>query len=85
MAQMFYLLRRNITLTRTALTAASIGALSALTGALIWQLRDNLHVLGVILIATVFYGTAVMGLKIIRPSELKALLGRGRPGGGGEG
>ncbi len=85
MAQMFYLLRRNISLTQTALTAVSIGVLSALLGVLIWQLRDNLHVLGVILIATVFYGTAVTGLRIIRPSELKALLGRGRPGGGGEG
>jgi len=74
MAQMFYLLRRNISLARVSLTAAPVAALSALMGLLVWLFRDELHVLLVIAIATVRYGTAVMGFGIIRPSELKGLL-----------
>lgn len=77
MAQMFYLLRRNISMSRIAITLFTTGLLAALMGVVIWLLRDRLHVLAVILIAAAAYIPAVVALGIIPLSELRSLLRRG--------
>jgi hypothetical protein len=47
---------------------------SGVMGLIVWQLRDRVHVLGVIAVAAGFYTAAVLGLKIINISEFKAIL-----------
>lgn len=77
MSQMLFLLRRNIALTHLAITATIVMVLAGLMGLLIIILRNQLHVAAVITIAACAYLAAVLTLKIIHPSEFKAILRRG--------
>ncbi len=74
--QMFYLLRRNISLAGTALMGLRIALLSAAMGLLVWLLRDRLQVMVTVAVAAAAYGGAVLALRIIPLSELAAILRR---------
>lgn len=71
--QMFYLLRRNISLTRTVSTAITLVPPAAVMGVLVWLLRDRLPVAAVIAMAAVIYGAIVVSLKIITIAEIRAV------------
>ena len=72
--QMFYLLRRNISLTATAVMALKVAALSGVTGALVWLLRDRINVLAVIAIALAVYCAAVLATGLIPLSEIVGIV-----------
>ncbi|MFA6001125.1 MAG: flippase [Thermoleophilia bacterium] len=78
LVMMFYLLRNNISLLRTLKTALILALLSAVTGVLVWLLRDRIHVLAVIAIAIVVYTAAVLALRIIPMSEIATIFRRGK-------
>ncbi|MHB1413092.1 MAG: flippase [Thermoleophilia bacterium] len=76
--QMFYLLRKNISLAGTAVTALKVTALAAAMGVLVMLLRGRLNVMVVVAIAATAYGAAVLALGIIPLPEVLGLLGRRR-------
>ncbi len=79
--QMFYLLRKNISLGDAAVMAAKVAVLTLAMALLILLIRDRIQVLAVVAVAAVAYGAAALALGIIPASEITRLLGRGpRPG-----
>lgn len=74
LAQMFYLLRRNISLAHTARMALKVAALAAAMGLLVWLTRERLPLAAVIALAAAAYGSAIIGLKIIPLAELTVIL-----------
>ncbi|MHB0915273.1 MAG: flippase [Thermoleophilia bacterium] len=79
MLQMFYLLRRNISLWRTVKTALAVALASAALGAAVFLLRDRIHVAAVIAITGAGYAAAIIALRIIPLAEIKGIL-RSKPG-----
>lgn len=79
--QMFYLLKKNISLAGTAKAALKVAVLSLTMALLILTIRDRIHVLAVVALAAAAYGAAALALGVIPVSEISGLLKRGpRPG-----
>lgn len=74
--QMFWLLKRNISLGHALVGAVKVAAAAAAMGLLVWLLKERLPVAGVIALAAAFYTVVVFAFRIIPPGELKALLSR---------
>ncbi len=74
--QMFYLLRRNISLAGTIATALKVAALAAAMGVLVLALRDRISVVAVIAVAGIAYGAAVVAFGIIPLPEIAGILRR---------
>ncbi|MHB0866580.1 MAG: flippase [Thermoleophilia bacterium] len=70
LSAMFWLLRRNISLVHTALTALRIGGLAAVMGVLVWLLRNRIPLPAVMALAAVTYGGTVVATGTIPASEL---------------
>jgi O-antigen/teichoic acid export membrane protein len=71
---MFYLLRRNISLGRTALIALRVLLISLAMGAVVLLLRGRVHVGVVVAAAGVFYIAAALIFKAVPLSEISGLL-----------
>ncbi|MDO8735472.1 MAG: flippase [Thermoleophilia bacterium] len=76
LTQMFWLLKRNISLAQTLMNAVKVAALTVLMGALVWVLRDRINVFAVIAIASVAYISAIMATGIIPLSEIRDIVKR---------
>ncbi len=79
LVQMFWLLRRNISLKLTAAMSGKIAAVTALMGVILLLLRDRMNVFIVIAVAATAYLVAIVALRIIPLSEIGELLRR-KPG-----
>lgn len=75
MLQMFYLLRRNISLARAAKTALKIALVSAGLGAAVYLLRGRVHIAAVIAITGTGYAAAIIILRIIPLAEIRGVFG----------
>lgn len=73
---MFWLLRRNITLTETLVVALKVAVLTALMGLVVWLLRGKISVFAVIAVAIAIYSPAIIAFKIIPLSEIIAIVRR---------
>jgi len=82
LTQMFWLLKRNISLMRTLANALKVAAVAGMMGALVWVLRDRIDVFAVIAIASVAYIAAVLATGIIPLAEIRDILKRKSPGAG---
>ncbi len=81
LVQMFYLLKKNISLAGTAMTALKVAVLTTAMALLILLIRDRIHVLAVVAVAAAAYGAAALALGVIPLSEISGLLSRGpKPG-----
>lgn len=76
LAQMFWLLRRNISLPRTALLIMKVAVLAGAMGVLVWLLRGRINTAGIIVAAGAFYAAEVIIFRIVPLGELKPLLSR---------
>lgn len=74
LTQMFYLLRRNISLSHTTLLVIKVALLAGAMGVLVWLLRGRMHPAGIIAAAGVFYAAEVVIFRIIPLGELKSLM-----------
>lgn len=74
--QMFWLLRRNISLGNALLGGVRVAAAAAAMGLLVWLLEGKLPLAGVIALAAVSYTAVVFAFRIIPPGELRTLLSR---------
>lgn len=78
--QMFWLLRRNISLAATAVMALKVAAPVAVMAVLVWVLRDRINVFAVIAAAVIVYTPAIIAIGIIPLSEIREILHRGSGG-----
>ncbi|MHB8159383.1 MAG: flippase [Thermoleophilia bacterium] len=76
LTQMFWLLRRNISLAGTAIMALKLAALTAVMGLLVWLLRERINVFVVIALAMLVYAPAVVAFGIIPWQEIREILSR---------
>lgn len=76
LTQMFWLLRRNISLAETAIMALKLAALTGVMGLLVWLLRDRMNVFVVIALAALVYAPAVVAFGIIPWQEIREILSR---------
>ncbi|MBE0428837.1 MAG: flippase [Thermoleophilia bacterium] len=76
LTQMFWLLKRNISLTRTAWLSLKVAAVALVMGGLILVLKGRLHPAAIIAAAAVFYAVAVTVLRVVDPGDLKMIFTR---------
>lgn len=76
LVQMFWLLRRNISLTQTALMTGKVALITVAMGLLVLVLRNRINVFVVIAAAAAFYAPAVIAAGIIPPGEIKDIIRR---------
>lgn len=76
LTQMFWLLRRNISLTGTAILVLKLAALTGVMGLLVWLLRGRMNVFAVVALAALVYAPAVVAFGIIPWQEIREIFSR---------
>jgi len=82
LTQMFWLLRRNISLTQTLVMTLKVAAITAVMGLLVLALRGRINVFAVIAVAAAIYAAAIIILGIIPVAEIRDIA-RSRSASGG--
>ena len=73
---MFWLLRRNISLVRTATMALKVTVLAAAMGIMVWLMRGRINVFAVIAAAAAAYALTIVALGIIPLREIRKIFSR---------
>jgi len=74
LVQMFWLLRRNISLMQTLVMTLKVAAITAAMGLLVLLLRDRINVFAVIAVAGILYAAAIVVLGIIPVAEIRDIV-----------
>ncbi len=73
---MFWLLRRNISLVRTATMALKVTVLAGAMGIMVWLMRGRINVFAVIAAAAAAYALTIVALGIIPLREIREIFSR---------